>query len=501
MRIGTSLRAAAAIVVVGLATVVGATAPAAAAAPYPDIANDTVWEDTAGNQIKAQGGNVFKEGSTWYWVGTGMDKSPDPDNLLAKSINLYSSPDLENWTFVKALVTQSGATGDLKAGGWLGRPQLIHNPVTGKYIVWAEVGSGLKNSAGDSLGNAQAVFVSDTLTGSYVYKGKQLTDGVTAGDHSVFVEGDNAYLVYVGDSTQSRNVDLNIAPLSTDWLTVEAPSWTGDYGHHEAPGIVKVGPTYYLFASGMNWWAGTATSYRTSTDLQNWSAWSNVVNQPASSTSFGTQFEQIIPVTGTAGTSYLYNGDRYSQFHGHGSPAPGGIGRNAWYPLTFSGGVPTLHGATDVAVNASAGSISWNRVANGRFDQEVAGTSIPQWSSSGTAGAVKVENTTSTVNNRQLTLWSAGAFNAWAAQDVSLPNGTYTLKFDYKSSGGGHNAFVSLKNHGGSESQTSLKSAQTTWMTKTVSFTVTTEKVRIGAWLDGSGGQWLNLDNVSIWKN
>ncbi|WP_447913565.1 family 43 glycosylhydrolase [Microbacterium phyllosphaerae] len=501
MRIGAFFRAVAMITLVGLATAIGAAAPAIAAAPHPDIANDTVWSDTAGNQIKAQGGNVFAEGSTWYWVGTGMDRSPDPANPLPKSINLYSSPDLANWTFVKALVTQSGDTGDLRVGAWLGRPQLIHNPVTGRYIIWVEVGSGLTNSAGDSLGNAQGVFESDSLTGTFAYQGKQLTNGVTAGDHSVFVEGEDAYLVYVGDSTQTRNVDMNIAPLSADWLTVGAPTWTGDYGHHEAPGIVKVGSTYYLFASGMNWWAGTPTSYRTSTDLQTWSTWSNVANQPASSTSFGTQFEQIIPVVGTAGTSYLYNGDRYSQFYGGGSAAPGGIGRNAWYPVTFSSGVPMLHGATDVAVNASAGTLAWNRVANGRFDQDVASASIPQWSSSGTAGAVKVQDTTSTASNRQLTLGNATAFNAWASQDLSVPNGTYTLKFDYKSSGGANNAYISLKNHGAVESQTSVKSAQGVWMTKTVTFEVTTGKVRIGAWLDGSGGQWLNLDNVSIWKN
>jgi hypothetical protein len=479
----------------------GIPAPATADTSQAAIANDTVWTDTSGNPIKAQGGNVFKEGSTWYWVGTAMDPSPDTSHPLAKSINLYSSPDLEHWTFEKALVTQSGTTGDLKAGGWLGRPQLIHNPTTGKYIIWAEVGSGLTNASGSSLGNAQAVFVSDSLTGSYAYEGSQLTSGgLSSGDRSVFVEGNNAYLVYVGDSTQSRNVNLNVAPLSSDWLTVEAPIWTGDNSQHEAPGIVKVGSTYYLFASGMNWWAGTPTAYRTSTNLTTWSAWSNVVNQPATSTSFGTQFEQIIPVTGSQGTSYLYNGDRYSQFYGGKDPAPGGIGRNDWYPVTFDAGVPTLYGATDVSVDAGAGTLDVNYVANGRFDQDVAGTSIPQWTTTGTAGAVKVEDTPSTVTNRQLTLGSAGAFNAWAAQNVTLPNGTYTLTFDVKSSGGANNAYFSVKNYGGAEVQTSVKSAQATWATKTVTFTVSTSGVRIGVWLDGTGGQSVNIDNVSIRK-
>lgn len=491
---------AAAIAAIGLTAVFGMVAPAAAAAPPPNIANDTVWKDTAGNPIKAQGGNVFKEGNTWYWVGTGMDKSPNPDAPLAKSINLYRSSDLETWTFVKALVTQSGTTGDLKKGAWLGRPQLIHNTSTGKYVIWAEVDSGLKNSAGASLGNAQGVFVSDTIDGTYAYQGKQLTEGLSSGDRSVYVEGGNAYLVYVGDSAQSRNVDLNIAPLSADWLTVQDPIWTGDFGHNEAPGIVKVGSTYYMFASGMNWWAGTATSYRTSTNLTNWSAWSKVANQPASSSSFGTQFEQIIPIVGSSGTSYLYNGDRYSQFYGGGAPAPGGIGRNAWYPVTFSGGVPTLHGATDVSVNAAAGTLDWNEVANGRFDQEAAGTSIPNWTASGTAGAVKVENT-SDATNRRLSMWNANAYSAWVGQSVTLPNGQYTLTFDYRSSGGANDAHFSVKDHGSAEVQTDLTAAAGTWTTKSVTFTVTTGTVRIGAWIDAPGNRWLNLDNVSIWKN
>lgn len=491
---------AAAVGAIAAAVALGMVAPAAAASTPPGIANDTVWKDTAGNAIKAQGGNVFKEGNTWYWVGTRMDKSPDPSAPLAKAINLYSSTDLETWKFEKALVTQSGSTGDLKQGAWLGRPQLIHNPSTGKYIIWAEVDSGLKNSAGAGLGNAQAVFVSDTIDGTYTYRGKQLTEGLSSGDRSVFVEGGNAYLVYVGDSAESRNVDLNVAPLSADWLTVEDPIWTGDYGHHEAPGIVKVGSVYYLFASGMNWWAGTPTAYRTSTDLTSWSAWSNVGNQPASSTSFGTQFEQIIPITGTSGTSYLYSGDRYSQFSGGDVAAPGGIGRNAWYPVTFDGGIPTLHGATDVSVDVAAGTLDWNEVANGRFDQEVAGTTIPNWTATGTSGAVKVENTSSTVTNRQLTLWSAGAFNAWVAQNVTLPNGQYTLTFDYKSSGGATNAYFAVKNHGGAEIQRSLKPAASAWTTASVTFQVSTGAVRIGAWLDGTGGQWLNIDNVSIRK-
>jgi hypothetical protein len=472
----------------------GASTTAATAVTAPDpVANDTVWTDTAGDPIRAQGGNVLKVGSTWYWVGANIS-SP----LTLSTINLYSSPDLEHWTFVRAIVSQSGTTGDLAVGNWLGRPQLVHNPTTGKFVLIAEVPGGRTSSSGADLGNGTAVFSSSTIDGAYTYHGKQFPDGLTRGDASVFVEGANAYLVYVGDNTSTRNVSINVAPLSADWLTVLphiSSQWNGTY---EAPGVAKVGATYYMFVSAKDWWNATATSYRTSTDLVTWSSWNTMPTEPASANSFATQFEQLIPVVGSAGTSYIASGDRYSQYYGSGVSAPGGIGRNAWYPVTFSStGVPTLHGATDVDIDVTSGTLDWNEVANGRFDQDVPGTWIPQWTATGTAGAAKVESTPESTN-RQLTIWASAAHNAWVAQNVTLPDGSYELTFDYRSNGGYNNAFFSVKNYGGGEIKTDLTTAASAWTTKTISFTVTTGAARIGVWADGAGGKWLNIDNVSI---
>lgn len=52
---------------------------------------------------------MFKVGGLYYWVGSQLNNP-----TTAHSIDLYSSPDLMNWTFVKALVTQSGTTVDLE---------------------------------------------------------------------------------------------------------------------------------------------------------------------------------------------------------------------------------------------------------------------------------------------------------------------------------------------------------------------------------------------------
>lgn len=127
-------------------------------------------------------------------------------------------------------------------------------------------------------------------------------------------------------------------------------------------------------------------------------------------------------------------------------------------------------------------------------------TAIPNWTATSIGGAVKVENMSSTVSNRQLTEWNASAFDAWVAQNATLPNGEHTLTFDYKSSARASNAYFSVKNHG-AQVQIGPQPKSLEWMTTSVMFEVSTGTVRIGAWLGGTGGQWLNLDNVSIRRN
>jgi hypothetical protein len=516
-------------------------APATAAAPAKHIANDTVWKDTSGNEIKAQGGNVFKEDGVWYWVGTQMDPAVG-GVLQPKSINLYSSSDLQSWKFVKNLVKQSDDQADIPhvsgadmsdltvtGSKWLGRPQLIHKP-GGEYVIWVEVGGGKTYTKPDhtvvSLGNAQGVFTSSTIDGTYTYQGKQYvsrknSDGTlsantyTSGDRSVFVDNGQAYLVYVGDSDSTRNVDINVAPLDSTWQNVGKPIVTRSISGHEAPGMVKVGSKYYLFASGQYWWAGTPTSYLVGDSIAGLGTSWNYANKnpqypdPANTAtptdSFGTQFEQIIPVVDSAGSvqSYLYNGDRYSEWYDGSDQAPSGTGRNAWYPVTFdSAGVPTLHGATDVAVDATAGTIAWNYIANGRFDQHAYNDSKgshPYWTLTGTG---QVEATSNALTKQQLVLGGTNTSGS-ATQTVTLPNGTYTLTFDYKSQGTSAHSAVTVTGNGSNPAvaPVDLTAPQSTFATKTVTFTVTTNTATVTAAVDSTGWAQLQLDNVSLWQN
>ena len=521
--------------VLAVVAAVATGSPAQAVTSIDHIANDTAWTDTSGNPIKAQGGNIQKVGSVWYWVGSAFTAGQP------KSINLYSSPDLENWTFVKALVTQWSGIGtdtvpgdnattdpagdDFITGAWLGRPQLVYNAHSGLWVLWAEV-----NSHTEAKGNAQAIFTSssDLIDSNYTLVSQpndpalnnedylvkdSAGELVTSGDRSLFVEGNNAYLVYVGDSTTARDKSINIAQLDADWTHIAntALIYTLPYGGQEAPGVIKIGGDYYLFASGQNGWEPTPTVYRTSKTLSGFlntaGTWNAVPEAPSASSgknSFATQFEQIIPVTDSTGTvQYLYNGDRYSEFAGTNDYPLEGVGRNAFYPLTFTNGVPTLHGATDVKVNTAGGTLYWNWITNGRFDQTGANSgTVPYWGSTGTAGATKVEKQTG--SDGQELVQAGTNFSSYASQGVTLPNGNYTLQLQYKLAGTIGHAYVGIKGNNASspttETKTSFTAGGSGYSSLSVDFTVSSGKTTIGTWVDTPGTATLETDDFAIWS-
>ena len=464
------------------------TTTAQAANPYPNIANDTVWLDGGSSEIKAQGGSILKVGSTYYWVGTEMNGG----SYAFSAVNLYKSTDLQNWAWVKAILVPTG-TGDLAAGKWVGRPDLVYNPTTAKYIVVVEVESG-----GAGPGNKIGFASSSTVEGTYTYAGSTLVNGLTVGDHSVYVEGNNAWITYDGDNATTRNVTLGIAPLGSTWMTVGTPIFSQANVGREATFIMKIGSSYHWFASGMDWWNSTATQHAVGTSLTSWGSWSTVATVPASTNSFNTQFDFVLPITGTGGTSYIYGGDRYTNMAASGNPAPTGYGRNAWYQLTFSGTTPTIRGYTDMAVNLSTGAITGNYVANGRFDTAVAGQTAPLWSESLTASAGLTQ--TGGVVNNKLTHTATSAYQAYTYQTISLPNGTYTFTAKVTSSGGQTNAALQLKSYGGADITIPV-TASASWVTKTQVFTVTTGTVQVAVWSNSPANKWLSVDDIAIWKN
>ena len=81
----------------------------------------------------------------------------------------------------------------------------------------------------------------------------------------------------MGTDDEQRKYGLRIVALSDDFLTptVDVYGWRLDGGNRvEAPAMLKLGKTYYMFASMMTGWDANENQYTTSTSLSSgWSPW------------------------------------------------------------------------------------------------------------------------------------------------------------------------------------------------------------------------------------
>lgn len=77
--------------------------------------------------------------------------------------------------------------------------------------------------------------------------------------------------------TQQRKYGLRIVALSDDYLnpTTDVYSWKLEGGNRvEAPAMIKLGKTYFMFVSMMTGWDANENQYTTSTSLTSgWSSW------------------------------------------------------------------------------------------------------------------------------------------------------------------------------------------------------------------------------------
>ena len=305
------------------------------------IHNDKVWRDTSGQEIWCNGGHMIREGDRFYWVG--YETRP---RTGFRNIKLYSSTNLADWKFENNILRNEGPLSIL---GWAGRPGLLHNQTTKKYVVIFEADS--QQWERHKVGFACC----DAIGGDYEFIRYVYPEGNrSTGDQSVYQEQDDAYLVCTLDKLiegkRYLNQNLAIFRLTPDYLDIQKKVYEGFDNvngntsiyprHHtsrEASHIVKVKGVYYWFSSGLEGWNSTATMYATATSLAGpWSDLRVLPTQPASQDSFNTQHDFVIPVTGTETTTYVYVGDRYSQHHGQ------GVGRNIFLPLVWGDGVPKL---------------------------------------------------------------------------------------------------------------------------------------------------------------
>lgn len=268
------------------------------------------WYTTNGKQITAHGGQVLKEGSTYYWIG-----EVDSSGGGFQGINCYSSPNLTSWTLVGDILPPQ-ASGDLETSDLVERPKILYNTSTKNYVMWMHIWNG------DKVGYA----TSSSVCGTYSYKGSSQPLGNESFDIGSFQDSDGtAYLL-------SANYDNGIIvyKMNSDYLSpasiVDSKSTWGDY---EAPAMFKANGYYFILMSHQTGWTSNDNVYSYSTAIGG--PWSTPADfATAGTNTYNSQTTYVLPVIGTSGTVNMYMGDRWDA---------GDITDSTyvWLPLNISG--------------------------------------------------------------------------------------------------------------------------------------------------------------------
>jgi fibronectin type 3 domain-containing protein len=346
------------------------------------------WTDTgdfkqAGSlPIRAQAGSILQDptdNTKYYWYGFDYDYQGFKSGFAATNTVLcYSSSDLAHWK------REGSVASDASLQSYHGRPRVVYNSSTGKYVMVVE-------GPPISTGNTVCFLSSSSPTSGFKLQGfpEQVLNpnpnsnpldpdghneihqpGSNMGDHNIFVDTEgSAYLIAVCDDYSNVNGTLRINRLSSDYLTQS--SWVADVfrnqtARREAPILFKRGSTYYVFTSRTTGWTASETEYSTAARVSGpWSPLKTVGSDPLSMDSYGTQFNLVIALSrrqaGVVSVStcavqpeaatYLFAGDRWSHRLGYGS------GRTEWAPITWVGEVPTINHHDLFFIDAAAGTV------------------------------------------------------------------------------------------------------------------------------------------------
>ncbi|KAK1759980.1 glycosyl hydrolase [Echria macrotheca] len=295
-----------------------AVIPASIVSASLQVVPGATWTTPNGEHLQAHGAGVITVNGTYYLIGE--DKS---GGSSFSNVNCYASTDLVQWTYVGALLSRT-ASGDLGPNRVVERPKVIYNDKTKKYVLWMHMDS-------SSYGEARvAVATGDEVCGRYTYLRSFQPLGRESRDMGLFKDDDGqGYLL-----TEDRKYGLRIVALSDDYTspTTDVFAWKLDGGNRvEAPAMLKLGKTYYMFASMMTGWDANENQYTTSTSLRSgWSAWKKFAD--AGSKTYNSQTTYILK---TSDSSAIYMGDRWLKDNLMASTY-------VWLPLSISGTTVTM---------------------------------------------------------------------------------------------------------------------------------------------------------------
>ena len=385
------------------------------------IVNDAFWKDTAGNLIYSQGGGVLRVGDTYYWYGVkyggAVTYAGDPtrgknDDTSFQGITTYSSTDLVSWK----LETVSRPS---NTGGWFGRLGVVYYAATKTYVLVAQGGGGLYFAT------------SDTPNGPFVYNRVQtnlpgIANGAT-GDQTMFQDDDGS--AYVVSSSNNGRANRYVSPLrASDFLAVENAILVYSGGGREGNCMFKYDGTYYFCSSDLHGWNASQSYCVSASNLKG--PWSDefVLDGTQADFSHVTQTGFFISVQGTAGTTIIFAGDRWSDFAGN------GLGLNQWMPLSFTGKTAHFHSLSRWSIDAQAG--TWtvargnNYVLNPSFEADRVSMTVP-------AGWKSTNGSNVESGHTGRWSWQVAANGGLEQRITAIPDGTYRISVWVKASGTG----------------------------------------------------------------
>jgi hypothetical protein len=299
------------------------------------LATGVTFLDTDGQRVNAHGGGIIRVGDTFYMHGMSFSSTTTDNNFIG--FTMYSSKDLATWRNEGVILPRqpSGELGPNRKGE---RPHIIRCPATGEFVLFAHAASE------DYQTDKEIVYAtSPTVNGQYAYKGPVKNAGgaiIEHGDMSAYADETGAYVL-----TESAHV-FTLASDCHSWLSDRSFSAVnGDSGGSESPTVFKAGGTYYWIGSYKTGWRANNNFYSTApaiTGPWTYQGFLAPVTDPANNISpertWLSQSTWVLPVTGCAGTVYLYWGDHW---YGTESTAMPGrqnyLATHVFQPLVFTG--------------------------------------------------------------------------------------------------------------------------------------------------------------------
>ncbi|KAK8222744.1 glycosyl hydrolase family 43 protein [Phyllosticta capitalensis] len=289
--------------------------------------------ENTGEHLQAHGAGIIEVDGTYYIIGE--DKT---NGSSFQNINCYSSTNLVEWSYVGALLTLQ-SSGDLGPDRVVERPKVIYNDDTSTYVMYMHIDD-------SSYGEAEVgVATSSSVCGSYEYQGSFQPLDHQSRDINLFKDDDGTgYLL-----TEDRENGLRIEKLSSDYLSVENNTYlfsNSDLGI-EAPAMIKLDGTYYLFGSRLTGWDPNDNYYTTATSLSGpWSDWAIFVDE--GSNTYDSQTNFVLAIQGSSSTTAVYFGDRWHSDALFSSTY-------VWLPLTIDGTSVSMKNQVNWIIDTATG--------------------------------------------------------------------------------------------------------------------------------------------------